>query len=95
MIIVMMMMMMMMIMIMMMALKGAYRDFLQFPHCASNCLQHVAYVQVTRAQSCATYRVLITCNMSYATWYEGITQLLSLTALSYFSFIILAETIHR
>ena len=30
-----------MIIIMMIALKGAIRDFLQSPHCAANCLQHV------------------------------------------------------
>ena len=45
-------------------LKGAIRDFLQSPHCAANCLQHVrssglgAIVYTSRA----THTALITCN---------------------------------
>ena len=31
----------MMMIMMMMALKGANQDFLQSPHCATNCLHHV------------------------------------------------------
>ena len=38
------------------------------------------YAQKARVQSCATYQALITCNMSWATWYKGRVQLLSLKA---------------
>ena len=64
------------------AFKGAVQDFLQSPHCAVNCLQHV------RSSGPGRNRVQITCNTSsayhvqhvlHATWYEGTGQLLSLT----------------
>ena len=48
-------------------MKGATRDFLQSPHCASNRVQHVrssgpgAIVFTSRA----SHRALIVCNMSY------------------------------
>ena len=42
-----------MIVILIIALKGAVRDFLQSPHCAANCLQHVR--SFGRAQSCANH----------------------------------------
>ena len=46
--------------------KGATRDFLQSPHCATNRLQHVrsSGLGVTVCKSCATCWALITCNMS-------------------------------
>ena len=51
--------------------------FLQSPHCAANCLQHVCSSgqRAIVCKSRAIFRALITCNMSYATWYEGTTQL--------------------
>ena len=64
-IIIMMMLMMMMIIIIVVvivitiiAFKGAIRDFLQSPHCAANCLQHV------RSSGPGRNRVQITCNTS-------------------------------
>ena len=48
------------------AFKGAIQDFLQSPHCTMNCLQHVrsSGLGTIVRKSCATHRVLITCNMS-------------------------------
>ena len=43
--------------------KGAIWDFLQFPHCAVNCLQKGTIVCKSRA----THRVLVMCSMSRAT----------------------------
>ena len=75
----------------------AIRDFLQSPHCAVSCLQHVHSSWPGRN------RMQITCNTSsschvqyivlYATWYEGTAQLLSLIELKshLLSFILLAE----
>ena len=39
----------------MIAFKGAIWDFIQYPHSAANCLQHVRPVQVARAQPCANH----------------------------------------
>ena len=63
------------------AFQGAIRDFLQSPHSAASCLQHVrsSGPGAIVCKSRATHRALITCNMSCATWYEGTAQLLSLT----------------
>ena len=74
------------IIIIIIAFKGAIRDFLQSPHSTANCLQHVAYVQVARAQSCANHvqhiePLSLASVMLRATWYEGTAQLLSLTEL--------------
>ena len=59
--------------------------FIQSPHCAANCLQHVRSCGqgAIACKSRATHRALalITCNMSCAAWYEGTAQLLSLTEL--------------
>ena len=54
---------------------------LHSPHCAANCLQHVrsSGQGATVFKSRATHLALITCNMSYATWFEGTAQLLGLT----------------
>ena len=43
--------------------KGAIRDFLQSPHCASNCLQHTrsSGPGAIVCKSRATHRALITC----------------------------------
>ena len=41
--------------------KGAIQDFLQSPHCLRTVSN--TYAQVAQVQSCATHRVLITCNM--------------------------------
>ena len=51
--------------------------FLQFPHCATNCLQHVCSSGQSAivCKSCATHRALTACNMSC----EETAQLLSLT----------------
>ena len=45
------------------AFKGAIRDFLQSPHSATNCLQHVhsGGPGATVCKSRATHRALITC----------------------------------
>ena len=71
--------------IMIITLKGAIRVgfFLQSPHCAANCLQHVrsSGSGAIVCKSRATHPALITCNMQCATWYEGTAQLLSLTEL--------------
>ena len=47
------------------AFKGAIREFLQSPHCAANCLQHV-HSSGPGAMVCnsrATYRALIVCHL--------------------------------
>ena len=64
------MMMMMMMMMIIIALKGTIRDFLQSPYCTSNCLQHVrsSGQGAKSLESLATYRALITCNMSCASY---------------------------
>ena len=82
------------------AFKGAIQDFLQSPHFAVNCLQHV------RSSGPDSKHVQITCNTSSAyhvqhvvlraTWYEGTAQLLSQSSNhTYFSFILLAELLNR
>ena len=50
-------------MMMIIAFKGAIRDFLQSPHSAANCLQHVCSSGpgAIVCKSRATHRVLITC----------------------------------
>ena len=55
--------------------------FLQSPHCVTYRLQHVrsSGAGTIVCKSRATRRALITCNMLYATWYEGTVQILSLT----------------
>ena len=65
------------------AFKDAVLDFLQSPRCAANCLQHVRSSSqgTTACKSRATQRARMTCNVSCATWYEGIAQLLILTEL--------------
>ena len=51
--------------------------FLQSPHCAANCFQHVHSngPGAVECKSCATHRALITCNMWCAMWYKGTAQL--------------------
>ena len=65
------------------AFKGAIQDFLQSPHSAANCFQHVrsSGPGATVCKSRATHRALITCKhvVLRATWDEGTAQLLSLT----------------
>ena len=81
MIIIMMMMMMMIIIIMIIiSLKGAVRHFLQSPHCATNCLQHVhsSGRGVIMCKLGATHRARITRDLSCVTWYDGTAQLLRL-----------------
>ena len=55
------------IIIVIIAFKGAIRDFLQSPHCAANCLQHIrsSGPGAIVCKSHATHRTPITCNMSY------------------------------
>ena len=74
--------------------------FLQSPHCAANCLQHICSsgpgTMVCRSH--ATHRALITCSVQSVTWYGGTTQLLSLTEFKLhllFRLISLAEPINR
>ena len=84
------------IIIIIITFKGAIRDFLQSPHSAANCLQHVrtlkwpGHVQHIERLSRASV-------MLRATWYEGTAQLLSLTELKshLLSFILLAEPLNR
>ena len=75
----------MIIMITIIALRGR---FLQSPHCAANCLQHVrsSGQGAIICKSRSTHRELIACNLS-CVW-----QSLNRT---YFSFILLNETINR
>ena len=49
----------------MIAFKGVIRDFLQSPHCAASCLQHVrsSGTGAVVCKSHATHRALIMCNM--------------------------------
>ena len=51
--------------IIMIAFKSAIQDFLQSPHFAVNCLQHVrsSGQGAILCKSCVTHQVLITCNM--------------------------------
>ena len=77
------------IIIIIITFKGAIRDFLQSPHSAANCLQHVRssgqgaivcnYVQHIKRLACASV-------MLRATWYKGTAQLLSLTELKSYLF---------
>ena len=48
------------------------KRFLQSPHCAANCLQHVhsSGPGAIECKSRGTHRALITCNMASATWYD-------------------------
>ena len=72
------------IIVIIIAFKGAIGDFLQSPHSAANCLQHVrsSGTGAIVCKSRATRRALITCKcMLRATWYEGTARLLSLTEL--------------
>ena len=54
------------IIIIIIAFKGAIQDFLQSPHCAKNCRQHVRSngQGAIMCKSRATHRALIMCNMS-------------------------------
>ena len=72
------------IIIIIIAFKGAIRDFLQSPHSATNCLQHVR--SSGPGATCANHvqhieRLSRASVMLRATWYEGTAQLLSLTEL--------------
>ena len=72
------------IIIIIIAFQGAIRDFLQSPHSAANCLQHVRSSDpgAIVCKSRATHRCLSRASvMLRATWYEGTAQLLSLTEL--------------
>ena len=55
-------------MMMITALRGAIRDFLQCPHCAAYCLEHVrsSGLGAIVCKSRATHRALITCNLQCA-----------------------------
>ena len=63
--------------------KRCNSRFLQFLYCARICFQHVHSsgngTVVCRLR--ATHPAFITCNMLFAMWYKGTTQLLSLTEL--------------
>ena len=63
--------------------ERCYLRFLQSPHCAPNCLQHVrsSGQGAVMCKSHTAHRALITCSMSCATWYKGTAQLLNLTKL--------------
>ena len=82
-------------MIMIMTLQGAIR----FCYNVLTALRTISYTyaQVATAQSCANHverRELITCNMSYASRYEGIAELLDFTELKsrFFQFYFVAKT---
>ena len=89
---IMMMMMMILLLLLLLVFKGAIPGFLQSPHCAANCLQHVG------SSGPVAMRVQNTCNTSNAycvqhvvlraTWYKGIAQLLSLTELKSHLFVL-------
>ena len=55
--------------------------FVQSPHCAANCLEHVrsSGQGAIVCKSHATHGVPFTCNMSCTMWYDETAQLLSLT----------------
>ena len=55
--------------------------FLQSPHCATNCLQHIrsSGPGAILCKLRSTNRALIMCNLKCATLYEGTAQLISLT----------------
>ena len=84
-----------------MTLKGAIREFLQSPHCAANCLQHVrsSGPGASVCESCATHRALIACNIScfVPRGTKGQLQLLSLTEFKshLFIFILLAKSLNQ
>ena len=80
---------MMMMMMMMIALKGENRYFLQSPHYAVDCPQHVrsSGPGAIVCKSCATQRALITCNMQCAIWQSWNRMYINLS--------LLAETIDR
>ena len=84
------MMMMMMMMMMMITFKGAIQDFVQSPHCAANCLQHVrsSGQGAIACKSRATHQGIIACNTSC--WYEETAQLLSPTELKSHFFLALS-----
>ena len=69
------------IIIIIIALKGAIWDFLQSPHCATNCFQHVreSGQKTTVCKPCSTHWALVMCNILCVTGYKGTAQLLSLT----------------
>ena len=54
----------------MITFKGAIRDFLQSPHCATNCLQHICSSSqgAIVCKSCARHRAIIACNTSCGSW---------------------------
>ena len=52
------------------------RFYLQSPHCAANCLQHVrsSGQDIFVCKSRAAHQALTTCNMLCALWYKGTVQ---------------------
>ena len=83
--------------IIMITFKGTIPDFLQSPHCATNCLQHVHSngQSATVCKSCATHRELITCNMCQVVRRDNSAIESDILNHIYCSFILLAETINR
>ena len=63
------------------AFKGAIQDFLQSPHSAANCLQHVHSSDQGAYHVQHIERLSRASVMLRATWYEETAQLLSLTEL--------------
>ena len=85
------------ILIIIIALKGAIRDFLQSPHCAANCLQHVGSSGpgAILCKSHATHRALITCKPAVCYLVRGGNSSIKFDRAEngiYLSFILLAET---
>ena len=68
-----------MLVVIVIAFQGAVRDFLQSPHCAANCLQHIrsSGLGAIMCNTLSTYHKQH--DVLCATWYKGTAQLLSLT----------------
>ena len=80
--------------------------FLQPPHCATNCLQHVrsSCQEAIVCKSRSTHQVLLPCSMLCAMWYEGTAQIIALHLFQlhfiswnriYLSFVLLAESLNQ
>ena len=63
--------------ILVITLKGAIWDFLHSPHHAANSTRELWWLGAIVCKLPAAHRMLNTCNVSCATWYEGTAQLLS------------------
>ena len=80
-------------------MKGPVRDFfaMSSPHHTVSPTRTLKWPGAIVFNSRATHWALTICNVSYAMWYEGTAQLLSLTESNHihYNFILLAETNNR